>query len=83
MCRRRMSLFARSCSEPLLFVIRTDNQPAIKLDHNDPSGDRTEYVGGKYRIVSGHIPNSRIDVEYCPTSRITYNVVKKPLPMIQ
>lgn len=54
----------------------------MNLAQNDESGNQTKQIDIEYRIICDHISARHIDVEFCPTSKLTAIALTKPLPTI-
>lgn len=64
-------------------VIYEDNQSCIKLLQNDRSSPRTKHIATKYHFVRELFKSRDIDIRYCPSDKMTADLLTKPLGAIK
>jgi hypothetical protein len=63
-------------------LIREDNQSCIKLIKNFTHSDRSKHIDVRYHSIRERLQSNQIEIEYCPTTEMTADVLTKALPAI-
>jgi hypothetical protein len=60
-------------------VLYQDNQGAIFIENNTTNKARTKHIDVRYHFIRQHVQAGRINVEFCPSNRMTADILTKPL----
>ena len=78
----RRLLESINCSETTPTTIFEDNQGAIDLSRNPKHHNRTKHIDISFHFTRERVASKEVNVEYCPTSEMTADIMTKALPRV-
>ncbi len=79
--RRLLSDLGACPKEPT--ILMEDNQGAIAISKNPVSHARTKHIDIKFHFVREAVKEGIISLTYCPTEKMTADLLTKPLTRIR
>lgn len=64
-------------------TMKIDNNGALNLAKNHQISQRTKHIDIKYHFIRQCVSNEEILLEYCPTEKMTADILTKALPTIK
>ena len=64
-------------------VIYGDNQGSLKLAKNPIEGQRSKHIDVQYHAIRQRVTIGQIELQYCPTEKMTADLLTKALPLPQ
>jgi hypothetical protein len=62
-------------------LLHQDNQGAIFIESNHCLQQRTKHIDIKYHFIKDLVKEGKIKIKYCPTKKMTADILTKPLPI--
>jgi hypothetical protein len=63
--------------------MKSDNQGAIALSHDDKFHARTKHIDIHFHFIHQCVKNGKVTLVYCPTNDMTANILTKALPSMK
>ena len=79
----RMFMKEIGFTQTIATKIQQDNQSTIALAHNPINHGRTKHIDIMHHHQCEAIENSEIELEYCSTTKMTADIMMKPLTRIK